>query len=75
MTACQCPQCSSTPAPTYTPEFREACRQRHVARLAAAVLDLPTLDERRAYLADYPGDRKRLEAAIMKLHEERKNAA
>lgn len=33
MTACLCPACTDTPAPTYTDEFRHACELAHVAAL------------------------------------------
>ena len=44
MTACLCPDCSSSPAPTYTPEFRAAKE----AEMVAAMPDQPA---RSAYLA------------------------
>ncbi len=74
MTACMCPSCCALPAPTYTEEFKRECLDRYFRRLAAKVLAMPTLDERRWFIAEYKGDRARLEAEILKLHQERKNA-
>lgn len=45
MTSCRCEKCCpADPAPTYTAGFKLEC-------LARAVLDLPTLEARRAWLA------------------------
>lgn len=47
MTPCRCERCCpENPAPTYMEAYRLEC-------LARAVLDLPTLDARRAWLDDW----------------------
>lgn len=53
MSACLCPFCAATPAPTFTPEFRIACEAR-------MVLGWP-LETRRAYLAARPVQARRAE--------------
>lgn len=56
MISCQCPDCTTTPAPTYTPEFRHDCEVRYVAAI-------PSRDRRVAYLLGPKGVAERRGAA------------
>lgn len=67
---CLCPQCTSSPAHTYTPEYRMECEARMVC-------DMPTKERRAEYLALVerkrgPAGAEKLKAAVRKEWNERR---
>lgn len=69
MTSCRCESCRpDDPAPTYTRAWRAECEAR-------TVLAIPTLEERREYLAKVAekrgtAGRQQLEDVILRLHKQ-----
>lgn len=57
---CQCPLCTATPAPSYTPEFMELCEARYIARLL-------TNEDRARYLEDVERRRGKKSAEELRL--------
>lgn len=69
---CQCPDCTDTPAPTYTPTCAADCLSRWVDAKAREIIALPSRGRRQAALqaltdARAPKLRERIEQRILEL--------